>query len=236
MHSNSFPPKPKFTDTEVPDLTDKVILITGGSSGLGLETSKLLYAKNATLYLAARSKSNADDAIKEIRANAPTSKGKVIFLHLDLADLASVKSAAEDFLAKEKQLHVLYHNAGILTPPPGSVTKQGHELQLGVHCIGPVLLTLLLKDTLKATAKLAGVQPGEVRVVWLASLGTVISPPGGIDLENIDYRQKKEQPTQLAKYNISKAGVYLLSGEFGRRSWPHGVLNIVRRRNPHSLL
>ncbi|KAH8881862.1 short-chain dehydrogenase [Thozetella sp. PMI_491] len=219
--SQMFPPKPAFTEANLPDLRNKVYFVTGGSSGLGLELTKLLYSRNATVYVAARSVATAKPLLDDVRGAYPTSTGKLEFIRCDLADLASVKAAAAEFLSQETQLHVLFHNAGILVPPPGSTTKQGLELQLGVHCVGPFLLTRLLEDTLKRTAAKAA--EGEVRIVWVSSMGATISEKGGMDLANLDYHDDK---SGLAKYQISKVGMYWLSGGFGDRLRGDKIINI----------
>ena len=88
-------------------------LPTGGNNGLGYETIKVLLAHNATIYLAARNKSKASAAMASLREETGRT---AIFLELDLASLASVKRAAEEFLAKEPALHVLFNNACVPRP------------------------------------------------------------------------------------------------------------------------
>ncbi|GAB1517999.1 short-chain alcohol dehydrogenase [Rhizoctonia solani] len=107
--SQTFPPKPLFSVEQIPDLTGQVIIVTGqvshdvmcfprlmhGNAGLGKETCKALLNKNAKVYLAARSKSRADDAIEWLKSET---NGKTpVFLELDLGNLASVRKAAEEF-------------------------------------------------------------------------------------------------------------------------------------------
>jgi NAD(P)-dependent dehydrogenase (short-subunit alcohol dehydrogenase family) len=103
-----FPPKPNFTDKDIPaDLQGKVYMVTGANSGMGKELTRVLYAKNATVYVACRSEEKGNKAIAEIQKAAPKSKGSLVFLSLDLADLATVKAAAQSFLAQEPRLHIL---------------------------------------------------------------------------------------------------------------------------------
>ena len=75
---------------------------------MGKETVKALLQHNAKVYLAARSRSKAEAAIKDLKE--ATGK-EAIFLELDLGSLASVRRAAEEFLAKERALHILFNNA-----------------------------------------------------------------------------------------------------------------------------
>ena len=75
--------------------------------------AQILYSKNATVYVAARSEDNANGVIADIRKTRPHSKGKLTFLHLNLADLSTIKPTVERFTSQESQLHVLFNNAGI---------------------------------------------------------------------------------------------------------------------------
>jgi retinol dehydrogenase-12 len=101
-----------------------VFIVTGGSAGVGYELSKLLYSKNATVYLATRDAAKAEKRINEVKALFPESEGKLEFHLLDLGDLAAVKQSADAFLAKEIRLDVLWLNAGVMAPPPGMTTAQ----------------------------------------------------------------------------------------------------------------
>ena len=83
----------------------------------------MLYAKDGTVYIAARSEEKIVRAIKALKAELPLSSGRLIALSLDLADLSTIKSSADDFLSKEERLDVLFHNAGVMMPPAGSKTK-----------------------------------------------------------------------------------------------------------------
>lgn len=121
-----FPPAPTFTDTQLPAQTGRVVLITGAASGMGFETAAILYRAGATVYIAARSQSRCDEAIAKIKKlpnpkkKPETQNGQLESLVVDLADLRSVKIAAENFLSRESRLDVLIHNAGVMTPPKGS--------------------------------------------------------------------------------------------------------------------
>jgi retinol dehydrogenase-12 len=104
-----FPPKAVFTAKNVPnDLRGKVYLVTGANSGMGHELARTLYAKNAKVYVACRSEEKGIKAIESMKKTAPKSNGELVFLSLDLADLAKVKAAAQKFLAQESKLHVLF--------------------------------------------------------------------------------------------------------------------------------
>jgi NAD(P)-dependent dehydrogenase (short-subunit alcohol dehydrogenase family) len=144
--------------------------VTGGYAGVGEELVKIFYSKNAIVYVAGRSKSKADAALDRIKKAHPSSKGRLEFLSLDLADLTTLKPAAEAFKAKESRLDTLTNNAGVMNTPPKSKTMQGHELQLGTNCLGPWLFTHHLLPVLQKTA--AEAPKNSVRVTWAASLAT----------------------------------------------------------------
>ena len=117
-----FPPAPKFTDANLPSLAGKVYIITGAASGIGFELAKILYAGGGVVYVATRSTSRCDGAISKIKA--AVGKGKVVgrleSMMVDLADLSIIKAPVEEFMRKEQRLDVLFHNAGVMTPPAGS--------------------------------------------------------------------------------------------------------------------
>ncbi|KAM7187826.1 putative estradiol 17 beta-dehydrogenase [Naviculisporaceae sp. PSN 640] len=240
-----FPPKPTFTDKDIPeDLSGKIYLITGASSGLGKELARVLYNHNATVYCACRSEEKTRRVIEEIVSNNDSlstdhtrnGKGALHFIPLDQSDLASVKACAETFLSREKKLDALFNNAGVMTGPgePIPRTAQGHELALGVNCLGAFLLTRLLTPVLISTAKSYPGSSGAVRVIWLSSFGPLQYAPfeKGIDMGNLDY-QKETRPG-IERYGLSKCGVWLLGVEFGKRLEREGVTSVVI--NPGNLL
>ncbi|KAK9252115.1 putative oxidoreductase [Lipomyces tetrasporus] len=100
----------KFTEKTLLDQAGKVFIVTGSSSGVGKELAQILYSHNAS------------KAIESIKAAFPNSNGipqverPIVFLHLDLDDLTTIKKSAEEFLSKEQRLDVFWNNAGLLTP------------------------------------------------------------------------------------------------------------------------
>ncbi|CAM1505936.1 Fc.00g115730.m01.CDS01 [Cosmosporella sp. VM-42] len=236
-----FPPKPTFTENDLPNLADKVYIVTGSNTGVGKELARILYAKNAKIYVAARSAEKARNAIDDIKSTAPDSKGSLKFLHLDLADLRTIKKTTETFLAKEKKLHVLFSNAGVQSPTP-THTVQGHETHIGINCVGTFLFTKLLTPILETTAK--SEPEGTVRVIWVSSSGTELAGEKsvGLHLDNLDYHIPK---SPMYKYAISKTGNYLHGVEFAKRYSASGVVSIPLNpgnlasdlyRDQHSLL
>lgn len=117
-----FPWNTCFTEKDVPDLTGKVVIVTGSNSGIGYEHVKMLYEHSATVYMATRSAAKADAAIAKIKAQHPESRGRLEFLSLDLSRFGTIKASADTFLGSEDRLDVLVQNAGIMQPAAGSYT------------------------------------------------------------------------------------------------------------------
>jgi retinol dehydrogenase 12 len=127
LRSAVFPPAPTFTEENLPSQYGKVFIITGAASGVGFELAKMLYAKDGTVFIAARTNKRATDAISRIKTEVRKSTGRLEPMAIDLADLPSIKPAVEAFLQRENRLDVLVHNAGVMEPPTGSKTKQVRE-------------------------------------------------------------------------------------------------------------
>ncbi|KAK2774322.1 hypothetical protein FQN53_003676 [Emmonsiellopsis sp. PD_33] len=228
--TQAFPPVPAFTEKDLPDLQGKVYIVTGSNTGLGKELANILFSKNAKVYVAARSEEKAAKAIESIKNAHPSSSGELVYLPLDLNDLTTIKASANAFLAKERKLHVLFNNAGVMTPPQGSKTAQGYELQLGVNTVAPFLFTKFLTPTLLSTAKAE--PPNTVRVVWVSSCGAeLLSPKLGVPLDNLDYHNDQ---SASYKYGVSKAGNYLHACEFAKRYSGNGIVSVAL--NPGNLL
>jgi NAD(P)-dependent dehydrogenase (short-subunit alcohol dehydrogenase family) len=200
----------------------QVFIVTGGSGGIGKELVTILYQRNAKVYLAARSATKANAAIEEVHRIHHHSTGQILHLHLDLNDLTTIKKSADEFLAQETRLDVLWNNAGVMFPPTGSKTAQGYELQLGTNNLSTFLFTYYLIPVMEETAKTAS--KDSVRVVWVSSSAVGMAPKPAIDFSNMDY---KKEESMYVKYGRSKAGSVLHSAEFARRTASQGVLSLV---------
>ncbi|NXK54235.1 RDH12 dehydrogenase, partial [Chauna torquata] len=129
-------------------LDGKVVIITGANTGIGKETARDL-AGRGKVIVACRDVAKAEAAASEIRAE--TGNQQVIVKKLDLADTKSIREFADNFLAEEKDLHILINNAGVMLCPY-SKTADGFEMHLGVNHLGHFLLTFLLLERLKQSA------------------------------------------------------------------------------------
>jgi NAD(P)-dependent dehydrogenase (short-subunit alcohol dehydrogenase family) len=98
-------------------LNDRVILITGSSAGLGLQTARALYLTGAKLFITVRDEKKGQKAIEAIVRDAPAGQ-KVEVIYMDLGDFGSVHAAAKDFLSRSDKLNILINNAGMLVLQP----------------------------------------------------------------------------------------------------------------------
>ncbi|KAL4990613.1 hypothetical protein BDW68DRAFT_154067 [Aspergillus falconensis] len=221
--SQFFPPSPTFTEESLPHQHGRVFLITGGTSGIGFELAKILYRRGGKAYITGRTEEKAQKAIQAIQASAPDHHGHLDFITLELDDLRSIKASAEAFKAKESRLDVLWNNAGVSQPPLGSVSKQGHELQLAVNCLGPFLFTQMLLPLLD-TAAASSSSPGLVRIIWTSSqVAELSSPPEGIIMSELTSPPKDD----VRNYLNSKTGNWFLSAEFARRYGHRGIVSVA---------
>ncbi|KAI0381293.1 NAD(P)-binding protein [Hypomontagnella monticulosa] len=221
--SQLFPPCPKFTDKDVPDQSGKVFIVTGGATGVGFEVSRILYEKNATVYIATRSASKIQNAIDNIKKQCANSQGRLETMVLNLANLETIKPAVEEFLSKEQRLDVLFNNAGVMGTGPEEKTVHGHELQMGTNTLGPFHLSRLLEPILLKTAEQQKA-PGSVRLVWVSSMLDIGTPKGGVVWDpNAD--QPLVHSEMMANYMQSKAGVTFIAHEFANRLGNSGIIS-----------
>ncbi|WED22980.1 oxidoreductase [Vibrio sp. JC009] len=183
---------------QLPDLTGKTYLITGGNAGLGFEAAKYLGAKGANLVLACRSLDKASLASSELKQMI---EGEVEILELDLSDLASVRRAAEEAHQRFQRLDGLINNAGIMQCPKQK-TKDGFEMQVGTNHLGHFLFSGLMLDLVEA---------GNGRFVTLTSLANRVD---GLMLD--DYMSDKSYSPNGA-YVKSKISNLMFALELDRR-------------------
>ncbi|KAI0114167.1 NAD(P)-binding protein, partial [Hypoxylon sp. NC0597] len=212
-----------FTDKDVPDQSGKVFIITGGASGVGFEVSRILYEKNATVYIATRTASKIQNAIEDIKKQCPNSQGRLESLILDLANLETIKPAVEGFISKEQRLDVLFNNAGVMGTNPDEKSAQGYELQMGTNALGPFLLTRLLEPILLRTAAQEN-SFGSARIVWVSSMLDIGTPKGGV-VWDTQSDAPLVHPDMMANYMQSKAGVTFLGHEFAKKLGERGIIS-----------
>lgn len=129
------------------ELKNKNIVITGASSGLGLEAVRQLAPTGANLLLGCRDVKKAQDALREVTRRGA---GQIEIEVLDLANLESVRAFADRVRQRMPVVDILINNAGVMMPPFG-LTREGHELQFGTNHLGHFLLTQQLMPSLAAS-------------------------------------------------------------------------------------
>ena len=189
-----------WTADDIPDQTGRVAVVTGANSGIGFETAKALADKGATIVMACRNLDKANAAASDIKQTVLDARLDII--HLDLADLSSVRTSAEEFKNKYSQLDLLINNAGVMVPPY-TKTEDGFELQFGANHLGHFALTGLLIDEVLATPK--------ARVV---SVSSGAHRMGTMDFENLQ-AEKGYRPWQA--YGRSKLANLLFILELQNR-------------------
>lgn len=181
-------------------LTDRVMFVTGASSGIGIETARALHATGATVFITVRNVKKGREVVDEILSSDPANKSPIHIIEMSLDSLASVRKAAEAFLAQSNKLNVLVLNAGVMACPEGR-TVDGYETQFGTNHLGHFLLFQLLKPTMLASSA----PSFNSRVVSVSSYGHRYSP-----IRFGDYNFEKEAYEPQAAYGQSKtANIYL---------------------------
>ena len=130
-----------WSTADIPDQHGRIALITGASSGLGLETARALHQKGATVVMACRSPRKAEAARQALLQ--VQSEGALDLVDLDLADLTSVQRCSAAIHSRYGRLDLLINNAGVMAPPR-LVSRQGYELQWATNHLGHIALTTAL--------------------------------------------------------------------------------------------
>ena len=201
------------------DLTGKVAVVTGGYSGIGLETTRALAAAGAKVYVPVRNFDKAAETLATIK------RGEVIPLSMDLGDFASIRRFVAEMLEDETQIDLLINNAGIMACPESRV-EGGWESQFGVNHLGHFLLTKgLLPALLAADAP---------RVVCLSSIA---HRRGGVNFDDINFEKTVyEKWTAYAQAKTANAlfalGLDMKYAEQGLRAFsvhPGGIMTPLQR-------
>ncbi|KAH6676098.1 retinol dehydrogenase [Plectosphaerella plurivora] len=191
-------------------LQGKIIVVTGVSSGIGIETVRALAPTGATFYLLARDLNKAEKALADF-----FDPSRMELVQMDLESFASVREAATTILGKTDKINILINNAGIMAVPDLRLTKDGHELQFGTNHLAHFLFFELLKPAL-----LAGVADDfHSRVVNVSSTAHLMA--GINDSDNYNY--KKGEYTPWGAYGQSKTANIYMANEIERRYGARGL-------------
>jgi NAD(P)-dependent dehydrogenase (short-subunit alcohol dehydrogenase family) len=192
-------------------LVGKVIVLTGGTSGIGLETARALSATGATLFLTARDLKKAEEALEGI-----LEPGRVSLIEMDNGSLSSVRSGAANILAQShNQVNILICNAGVMGFKERTLTQDGHEIIFGTNHLSHFLLFQLLKPALLASAT----PDFNSRVVVVSSSAHRLAPLRASD----DYEFEKGGYNDSAAYANSKLANIYMANEIERRYGDKGL-------------
>ncbi|KAF1954081.1 dehydrogenase with different specificitie [Byssothecium circinans] len=202
-------------DKDIPDLSGKVIFMTGGTAGLGKETIATLAKHNPQhIVFTGRNAEAAKAVVSETKTTSPSVK--VSFIECDQTSLASVKSASTQLLELVDRLDIFIANAGIMGGDPG-VSKDGHEIQFAVNYLSHALFVKLLLPVLERTAS----TENNVRIILLSSVGFRFTPAGGIVFKDLKSEQTNLpigiMQAKWLRYGQSKLAMVLHAQDLAER-------------------
>src|SRR6476646_5551581 len=189
------------------NLKGKRVLVTGVSSGLGVETARSLAAHGAQVVGAARDLKKANAATDQVRKDAAANGGSFEVIALDLASLTSVRACADELLKKGEPLDVIIANAGVMATPFGH-TEDGFETQFGTNHLGHFVLVNRIAPLLR---------PGG-RLINLASAGHRYA---SVDLQDPNFERTPYDP--WVAYGRSKTANILFAVAFDKRHRDRGI-------------
>ncbi|CAH1791844.1 unnamed protein product [Owenia fusiformis] len=189
-------------------LDGKTIIVTGANAGIGKETVRDLARRGGHVIMGCRSQYRCNAAANEIRQE--NSKADLVLMTLDLSSFKSIREFVTEFKQKEKNLHILINNAGVMWTPYQK-TEDGFEMQFGVNHLGHFMLTTLLLDVIKAS------KPS--RIINVSSLA---HNGGTMDFDTIS-DPGEENYSKNSAYGSSKLANILYTRELAKRLKGTGV-------------
>lgn len=209
--------------TQGVDASNLTAIITGGASGIGLETARVFALRNCHVIIAARNIDAAKEAKQLILKDNKTAR--IDILKLDVSSLKSVRAFVNDFNALNLPLNILINNAGVMFCP-FKLSEDGIEMQFATNHLGHFLLTNLLLDKMKETAKISGV---EGKIVNLSSIAHLHPYEEGIVFDKIN---DQESYSDKKAYGQSKLANLLHANELSRRLQAEGANITVNSVHP----
>ncbi len=193
----------RFTDTDVPEQSGRVALVTGATGGLGLRVAAVLASRGARVFVGSRNPERGAKALERVAALATGAAPELV--DLDLASLRSVRAAAADVRDRTNdRLDLLINNGGIMAPPL-AFSVDGFESQWATNVLGPAALTWLLLPAIEAT-------PGS-RVVFVSSTrhlgarldeGRILADVRGEDYRGFDFYGRTKLADLLLSHELER--------------------------------
>jgi NAD(P)-dependent dehydrogenase (short-subunit alcohol dehydrogenase family) len=203
------------------DLTRKSAVVTGGSSGIGLETARALAAAGAQVTLAVRDADAGKQAAGDIQAT--TGRDDVRIAHLDLTDRSIIDAFTADWTGP---LHILVNNAGVMALPERTTTSEGWEMHFAANHLGHAALTLGLHDALAAAQG--------ARVVVVSSSAHLMSP---VVFDDINFTSRPydgwsaygQSKTATILFSVAMAKKWAADGITANALHPGGIMTNLQR-------
>jgi NAD(P)-dependent dehydrogenase (short-subunit alcohol dehydrogenase family) len=189
------------------DLMGKNALVTGANTGLGKETARVLALRGARVTMACRTREKAGVARTDIinGSNGKISPEQLDTLELDMNSLAKVRESAEEFIRRERPLHLLINNAGVMIPMERR-TEDGFEAHLGINHLAHFLLTNLLLQPMRIA--------NGARVIMVSSAAMAAASLTA-DLQDLNWTERKF--SGMRSYGDSKLMNLMFAREFNRK-------------------
>ncbi|MBS1801096.1 MAG: SDR family oxidoreductase [Acidobacteria bacterium] len=202
---------------DMPSLRGRRFLITGANSGIGYHAALKLARKDADLILGCRDRQRGEAALARLKEEAPGVRAELAIF--DLSSLESVHRFAAEELARQRPLHVLINNAGVMAVARRTETADGFEMQFGTNVLGHFALTGLLLPALERVST----SEAPSRVVTIASIAHKRT-----DLQ-LDDLQSKRSYSPMRAYQQSKLADLMFAFELSRRLRARGssVLSVA---------
>ncbi len=194
-----------ITPPDLPDLTGRRAVLTGGSDGIGLRIARHLAGAGAELVLPVRNRDKGEAAVASIREVAPDAE--VVLRDVDLSSLESIARLGTELLDEGRPIHLLVNNAGVMTPPDRQVTTDGFEVQTGTNHLAHVALVAHLMPLLRA---------GSARVTSQVSIA---AQRGTVNWDDLNWESSYRG---MDAYRQSKIAFGLFALELDRRSGAGG--------------
>lgn len=194
----------EWPDPSRADLSGRVVVVTGPTSGLGLETIRILASTGARLVLVARNLDKCRAVVGEMRPHLAGPEPEIVVA--DMADLVAVRRASDEIVARYGAIHALVHNAGALLGTR-ETSPQGIEMTVACHVLGPHLMTTLLMPALRAAAgRVITVSSGGMYAVPVPECGDDRSP----EMDGAGWNGTRQ-------YAIAKRAQIVMNAEWARR-------------------
>ena len=192
-------------------LAGKNVIITGASSGIGLECARVMANAGANVFLANRNLEKSEPLVENLRQECGDAN-RVHLLRLDLSDLSSCRSAAAEFCGLNIPLHILLNNGGVMCIQSRQMSKDGFEMQMGTNHFGHFVFTMELLEKLK--------EAGTSRIVNVSSKAHYRS---NVQFDDMDYNSSYDP---WKAYGQSKTANILFTKELQRRYAQDGITSV----------